>query len=289
MPQRHGGRQPPPDRSVAASEAVPCSLAPQIARAEFFHAGFGGSSLSRRPAAELLRYGRAAALPLAQRALPAHQPAGLVAALCRGGQPVRHPPHHTTEPTLSADSLWPAAKMLPGRPPLKRVRLNPDPRAPAAAGASAHSAAGSSGRAKDSADARRSPAQRRRRRGERPAVSATRPICRQTGRLSRAVRTCGPSATPTRPCAAAATRTPTASPSPPPTRTATTTSRRPRRPPRWPSCAAAAATVPSGATAPPRRSSSSRRSRTSGSARWTASTCRRPSTLRAWCGSTTPG
>mmetsp|Transcript_24846 Transcript_24846/g.82649 ORF Transcript_24846/g.82649 Transcript_24846/m.82649 type:complete len:251 (-) Transcript_24846:1848-2600(-) len=250
MPQRHGGRQPPPDRSVAASEAVPCSLAPQIARAEFFHAGFGGSSLSRRPAAELLRYGRAAALPLAQRALPAHQPAGLVAALCRGGQPVRHPPHHTTEPTLSADSLWPAAKMLPGRPPLKR---------------------------------------RRRRRGERPAVSATRPICRQTGRLSRAVRTCGPSATPTRPCAAAATRTPTASPSPPPTRTATTTSRRPRRPPRWPSCAAAAATVPSGATAPPRRSSSSRRSRTSGSARWTASTCRRPSTLRAWCGSTTPG
>ena len=30
---RHGGRQPPPDRSVAASEAVPCSLAPQIAGA----------------------------------------------------------------------------------------------------------------------------------------------------------------------------------------------------------------------------------------------------------------
>ena len=46
MSQRHGGQQPPPDRSVAASEAVPCSLAPQIARAEekVFCAGFWGAA-----------------------------------------------------------------------------------------------------------------------------------------------------------------------------------------------------------------------------------------------------
>ena len=97
MSQRHGGQQPPPDRSVAASEAVPCSLAPQIARAHtrVFSAGFGGS----RRAGRLFEPVCSPCAPLAGMSRP------------RCSARSKHPPGAARRPTARRGGLLAAAAL----------------------------------------------------------------------------------------------------------------------------------------------------------------------------------